>query len=192
MDSTTLVALLGIAGTLGGAGLGQLIALRSKKMELKEQRLREDRNALLAGIRELHFSILDYNGRLVSFTSKVLRSKTDLLSPLAKDRFDAADNLFFPLNEPWAKMGSLQLLYASELGIEWLKLGTAQDNLIKAVNNFLGGKIDVHEFQDAVHTLSDQAMSFVGDLTDKYLIVSGDPFARLRMQIKSENTKNFG
>jgi hypothetical protein len=192
MDSTTLVALLGIAGTLGGAALGQFIALRSKRMELKEQRLREDRNALLAGIRELHFSILEYNGRLVSFTSKVLRSKSDLLSRLASDRLDAADNLFFPLNEPWAKMGSLQLLYASELGIEWLKLGTAQDNLIPAVNDFLGGNIDVDEFQDAVHTLSNQAMSFVGDLTDKYLIISGDPFIQLRLQAKKENIEKFG
>lgn len=176
MDGTTWIALMGIIGTLGGAGLGQWIALRSKKMELKDQRIREDRNALLAGIRELHRSIIEYNQGLVDFVSKVLRSKADLLSSEAGKRFDAADEVLMPLHRPWATMSSFQLLYANELEADWLKVGAAQDDLVTATGNFLDGKIGIEEFQEAAHDLSDKAMNFVSILTDKYLIISGDPF----------------
>jgi hypothetical protein len=190
MDSTTWIALIGIIGTLGGAGLGQWIALRSKMIELREQRLREDRNALLAGIRELHLSVVTFNISLADFTSKVLRSKAGLLSSEAKTRFDAADELLMPIHLPWAEMSSLQLLYANELGRDWLKLGRAHDALITATGNLVGDKISVADFQKAVNNLSDEAINFVGILTDKYLIISGDPFIHAKVRIDSSNADN--
>jgi hypothetical protein len=179
MDTYWLAA-LGIFGTLAGTGLGQWMAMRSKRMELEYFREKDQRDSLLSGIRELHLGVIEYNLGLASFVPKVLGAKERLESHDGKIQHEFAEALLTPLVRPWAKMGSLQLLYANELNSEWLQLGNAYDSLISATFNFLNGDMVVADFIKATHELSNRAMEFAGLLTDKYLYISGDPTAQAR------------
>ncbi|MEQ1763849.1 MAG: hypothetical protein ABL984_11985 [Pyrinomonadaceae bacterium] len=167
-------AWIAVIGTLAGAALGQGLALLTKRMELKHASRKEQREAMLGGVRELQLSVLTYNTNLLRYTSRIhkLRAEIDAGSHL---RFDAADEAMLPLTEPLAKVQSLQLLYANEMQTEWTAIAQAYDRLITATDAFLSKQIDVRELTAAIHDLSDRCMDFVAIVTHKYLFISGTP-----------------
>jgi len=138
---TLIGAILTVIGTLSGVVVGSVITYRLRKIELQNQNKREDQKALLEKLYEFHEVVCQFILDCNEFSSNIIKTADAKPIFFSKNKtIESFASSHEILMRRFAKMMSMQRVYALEAQEDWDKLMDANQLLFIAAKKYVSGE----------------------------------------------------